>query len=172
MDSNTIIQNIVRFVLLILAQLLILNNVNLSGFAIPYLYILFILMLPTNTGRIAMLLCAFAAGLTIDIFSNMLGFHTFACVIVAFARILFADRILTRNQDITISKPSIHSVKPQYFVGYTVVLTGLFNFVYFAIELFDNHGFWKLIAITLLSTLLTSALIVLTQLVFTKKERV
>ena len=171
MEKKLIANNILRFIVLMLAQVLVFNNVNLSGFAIPYIYILFVLMLPTNIGRIPMLLLAFAAGLTEDIFCNMLGFHTFACVLVAMCRILMADRILTCNEEVVISTPSIYSVKTQYFVAYLLILTSLFNFTLFALELFDSHGFWKLILVTLLSTLLTSTLVVLMQMIFIKHER-
>ena len=169
MSSRLVIQNIVRFFALMLVQILILNNVNISGFAIPYLYLLFILMLPTNTGKISMLLLGFVCGLTIDIFSNMLGFHTAACTLVAFCRIIFADRILTRNEAVVIATPSIYSVKPAYFVNYMLVLTAIFFFTFYALELFDSHGFFRLLFSTILSTLLTATLMLLSQLLFIKR---
>lgn len=169
MSSRLVIQNIIRFLTLILVQLLILNNVNLSGYAIPYLYVLFILMLPTNTGKIPLLLLAFLCGMTIDIFSNMLGFHTFACTLVAFARILFADRILTRNEAVIIATPNYYAVKPQYYISYLAVLLAIFYFTLFSLELFDSHGFFRLLLSTLLSTLLTSVLALLSQLLFIKR---
>lgn len=169
MNSRLVIQNIIRFVTLILFQLLILNNVNISGFAIPYIYLLFILMLPTNTGKIPLLLMGFLTGLTVDMFSNMLGFHTFACTLVAFCRILFADRILTRNEAVVIDTPSIYSVKPQYFINYLLLLTAIFYFTFFALELFDSHGFFRLLFSTLLSTLLNTLLILFAQMLFMKR---
>lgn len=169
MNSRLVIQNIIRFIVLVLAQILILNNVNISGFAIPHLYLLFILMLPTNTGKIPMLLLGFLCGLTIDIFSNMLGFHTAACTLVAFCRILFADRILTRNEAVIIATPSIYSVKPSYFINYMLLLTGIFYLAFYALELFDSHGIFRLLLSTLLSTLLTSLLILLSQTLFMKR---
>lgn len=169
MNSRLVIQNIVRFFVLMLVQILILNNVNLSGYAIPYLYVLFILMLPTNTGKIAMLLLAFLCGLTADIFSNMLGFHSFACTLVAFARILFADRILTRNEAVIIDTPSVYTVKAQYFISYLLVLLSIFYLTFFSLELFDSHGLFRLLLSTVLSTLLTVVLALLSQFLFIKR---
>lgn len=169
MSSRLVIQNIIRFLVLMLVQILILNNVNLSGFAIPYLYLLFILMLPTNTGKVPLLLLGFFCGLTVDIFSNMLGFHTAACTLVAFCRILFADRILTRDEAIVIATPSIYSVKPAYFINYMLILTGIFFLAFYGLELFDSHGFFRLLLSTILSTLLTALLILLSQLLFLKR---
>ncbi|KWW30636.1 MAG: rod shape-determining protein mred [bacterium P3] len=169
MESRLILQNIVRFAVLTLVQILILNNINISGYAIPYLYLLFILMLPTGMGKIAMLLAAFVCGLAIDVFSNMLGFHTFSCTMVAFARILFADRILTRNEPVVISTPSIYTVKTQYFIGYLLVLTAIFYLTFFSLELFDSHGFWRLLLSITLSTLLTVVLALISQILFMKR---
>ena len=106
-----------RFVLLMALQLLVLNHVYLGGYVMPMLYVLFILMLPTDTGRIPMLLIAFGTGLLVDVMNNMLGFHALACTVVAMLRILFADRIRTRGEPVTIQTPSVYSVTPQYFIS-------------------------------------------------------
>lgn len=153
-----------------LFQVLVLNNISFGGYAIPFLYVLFILMLPVGIGRVALLLTAFATGLCVDLFSNMMGFHAFSCTLVAFCRILFADRILTRNENIVIDTPSIYSSKPQYFVGYAVLLTLIFYTSYFFIELFDSHSLWRLLLTTILSTLLTATLMLVCQILFIKKK--
>ena len=126
MDSRLILQNILRFLLLVLFQALILNNVHMGGFVVPFIYILFIAMLPVGMNRVGLLFLAFVTGLIMDVFCNMPGFHAFACTLIAFCRITFADRILTRNEAVEIPTPSIHSVKPQYFIGYLIVLTAIF----------------------------------------------
>jgi len=82
----TIIQNIIRFLLLVLFQVLVLNNIEFLGFINPYLYILFILSLPVQTPRWFALLLAFVLGLTIDTFSNTMGMHAFASVLICFLR--------------------------------------------------------------------------------------
>ncbi len=115
--NNLVWRNIGRFVLLALVQLLVLNNVYLGGYVMPMLYVLFILMLPTSTGRIPMLLIAFGTGLLMDIMAGALGFHALACTVVAMMRILFADRILTRGENVAIANPGIYSVTPQYFIS-------------------------------------------------------
>ena len=119
-------RNIGRFVLLMLLQLLVLNNVYLGGYVMPMLYVLFILMLPTSVGRVPLLLTAFGTGLVVDIMAGALGFHALACTVVAMMRITFADRILTRGENVTIETPSVFSVTPQYFISYLLLLTGAF----------------------------------------------
>lgn len=168
--NNTLWRNIGRFALLMAIQLLVLNYVYLGGYVMPMLYVLFILMLPTDTKRIPMLLIAFLTGLTADTMSGALGFQALACTVVAMLRIWFADRILTRGEPVIISRPSIYSVTPQYFITYLLLMLGVFYLVFYTSELFGFRGFGGVLISTICSTLITATLAVLYQLIFLKKE--
>lgn len=168
--KNLVWKNIGRFVLLMLLQLLVLNYVYLGSYVMPMLYVLFILMLPTSMKRIPMLLTAFGTGLLVDVMAGSLGFHALACTVVAMMRILFADRILTRGEEVTISVPSIHSVTLQYCIAYLLLMFGMFYLVYFMLELFSFRGFWDVLLSTVCSTLVTTLLAVVYQWVFLKRE--
>ena len=172
--SKSIWRIVGRFVLLILIQLLVLNHVYLSGFLMipPMLYLLAILMLPTNMKSIPLLLISFGTGLLMDFMNNMLGFHALACTVVAMMRILFANRILTRGEPVTVSTPSIYSVSPQYFVGYILILSSRFYLVFFIVEVFGFRNFGSLLLATVANTLVTTLLAVLYQFIFLKKETI
>src|SRR3954463_13540886 len=81
-----IFQNVKRFIFLILLQVLILNHVQWSGFVNPYVYILFILLLPIETPKSFVLLLAFTIGIVIDMFSNTAGLHAASSTLLAYAR--------------------------------------------------------------------------------------
>ena len=138
--SNILGNNILRFLGLILIQVLVLNHINLGGFITPYLYILFVLMLPTGLGRIAMLMLSFLSGLCVDIFSNMPGLHCATATLIAFLRITFADRILKRDSNQEIDVPSIQSVGFRPFAFYSFLLIFIYHLVYALRELFSFHG--------------------------------
>lgn len=161
-----------RFALLLLIQLLVLNHVFLGGYTFPMLYLLAILMLPTNMKRIPLLLIAFGTGLLVDVMNNMLGFHALACTVVAMMRILFADRILTRGEPTAIDRPSIYSVSPQYFISYMLILVASFYLIFFTVELFGFRSFGSVLLTTIFSTVVTSLLAVLYQFIFLKKETI
>lgn len=163
-------RNIGRFVLLMAFQLLVLNNVYLGGYVLPMIFVLFILMLPTGMRRIPLLLIAFGTGLTMDLMSNVLGFHALACTVVAMMRIWYADRILTRGEPVTITTPSVRSVTPQYFISYLLLMYASYYIVYFTSELFGSRGLGDMLLATLLSTLASTLLAVLYQLLFLKKK--
>ncbi len=164
-------RNIGRFLLVMLIQLLVLNNVYLGGYVMPMLYVLFILMLPTSTPRVPLLVIAFAAGLLMDIMAGALGFHALACTVVAMLRILFADRILTRGENVVISTPSIYTVTPQYFITYLVLLLLAFYLVFYLLEIFSFRGLGGVLVATVCSTLVTTLLAVLYQAVFIRKKK-
>ena len=168
--NNLVWRNIGRFVLLILIQLLVLNNVYMSGYVMPMLYVLFLLMLPTSLGRVPMLLTAFGTGLLIDVMAGALGFHALACTVVAMMRITFADRILTRGENIVIETPSVFSVTPQYFVSYLLVLTASFYLVFYMMELFSFRGLGSVLVATVCSTIVTTLLALLYQVVFVRRK--
>lgn len=154
-----------------LLQLLVLNYVYLGGFVMPMLYVLFVLMLPTDTGRVPMLFIAFLTGLVVDIASGMLGFHALTCTVVAMMRIWFADRILTRGEPVVIDRPSIYNVSPQYFTTYMVVLLGIFYFIFYTLEIFSFRGFGGVLLATICSTIVTTLLALLYQFIFLKKKK-
>lgn len=161
-----------RFVLLMAIQLVVLNHVYLGGYVMPMLYVLFVLMLPTDIGRIPMLLTAFGTGFLVDVMNNMLGFHALACTLLAMMRILFADRILTRGEPVTIEVPSIYTVTPQYFISYLMLMLGMFYLVFFTVELFGFRSFGGVVLATVASTVVTTLMAVLYQYIFLRKETV
>ena len=65
-----------QFVLLLALQVLVLNNIEIFGYMNPYLYIIFILMLPANLNRNLVVLLGFALGFCVDIFAlRSIGFY-------------------------------------------------------------------------------------------------
>ena len=65
---NQILKNTLRFVILVFIQVAILNNIQISGFINPYVYVLFILLLPFETPNWVLLVLSFFLGLSVDIF--------------------------------------------------------------------------------------------------------
>ncbi|NNF81959.1 MAG: rod shape-determining protein MreD, partial [Flavobacteriaceae bacterium] len=87
--NNTITQNIIRFILLVLIQVLVLNNINFLGYINPYIYILFILLYPIQNNRLLFIFLSFLLGLFVDIFLDSGGVHAAASVFIAYFRPLF-----------------------------------------------------------------------------------
>ena len=84
--NKVILANLIRFLGLLLLQVLILDEIELHGFVNPYIYPLFILLLPLSVPHWLQLILGFAFGLLIDFYANTLGFHAAATVWLAFIR--------------------------------------------------------------------------------------
>lgn len=74
------------FVVLVLIQVLVLNNIHFLRVATPFLYLYFILKMPVGTSRTNVVFFSFLIGLVIDIFSNTPGMHAAACTLAGFIR--------------------------------------------------------------------------------------
>ena len=72
--------------MLVALQVFFLNNIQVSGYVNPYVYLLFILLLPPKLPKIMVLVLGFLMGLTMDIFADSYGIHTAATVLLAYIR--------------------------------------------------------------------------------------
>ncbi len=84
--NNVVLLNILRFVLLVLTQVLIFNTLNFMGSLNPLVYVIFLYWYPIKGNRALFLFTAFLLGLIIDIFSDTLALHSFATLTAAYTR--------------------------------------------------------------------------------------
>ena len=129
-------QNIIRFVLLVFLQLFVLNNIQFSGFVNPYLYVLFILLLPFEISGWLMLVLAFILGLVIDVASGAIGYHTIATVFMAYLRFHLLRFIAPRDGYESGMSPTLQSLGFLWFAKYAPILTLAHHLVLFWIESF------------------------------------
>jgi len=168
--SRQIIINILRFIILLLVQVLILNKVNLGGYLNPYVYILFILLLPFETPAWLLLLSSFLMGLSVDIFSGSIGMHAAASTFVAFLRPSVSRMIYSKREYEPGIKPGVNDLGLRWFISYTGILVFAHHLVFFFLEVFRFEELFSTIVRIILSTLLSTLLIVLLD-VLTKKEK-
>ena len=120
--SKTTIQQIFWFILLVLLQIWLFNNIHLFGVATPFVYLYFTLKLPVKMNRNAALMLSALIGLVIDLFGSTLGLNMFVMVIVGFLRFyllkLFAPRDVYEDY-----VPSFETFGNFMFVRYVGTLT-------------------------------------------------
>ncbi|MDP4291769.1 MAG: rod shape-determining protein MreD [Bacteroidota bacterium] len=168
--SNQYLRISLRFFVLILIQVLLLNNIHFLGYINPYIYILFILLLPFETPRWVLLLSAFALGFSIDLFSNSLGIHAAATVFAAYFRPGVMRLITSRKEYEPGVEPSISDLGFQWFFMYAIVLTSLHHFMLFLLDVFRFSNFFSTLGHSILNTLFTVLFIILIQYVFYRKK--
>lgn len=158
-----IIRNIVRFLVVILFQVLVMDNVMINGYMIPQVYLLFILLMPFETPRWVQLLSGFLLGMGIDLFLNTPGMHTFATVAVAFIRPYFLNLLAPRDGYEPDSFPRIHFYGFLWFLKYTLIIVLIHHFILFYLEVFQLKDFFPTLLRVILSAILSTSTIVLSQ---------
>lgn len=162
--ERSLIKYLLMFVVLVAVQVLVFNQIQFSGFINPYIYVLFIMLLPLNAPRYAVLLLSFLIGLAVDIFSNSLGIHTFAAVFVAYARPLVI-RIITNREEELSDYPGLAQTGILWFLSYTAIMVVLHHTVLFYIEVFTFNNFFNTLYRVFLSSVFSIFVIVLSQFI-------
>ena len=166
-----ILRIIFRFIILIAVQVLILNHVEISGYINPFLYVLFILMLPVRIPRTVLLLIAFATGLCIDVFSNTAGMHAAACVLMAYMRPGWLKIIAPRDGYDAEAVPSVKRFGFQWFIIYSSVMVLIHHVYLFFIEVFRLNEFFSTLLRVILSSIGTFTFLYVIQFLFYKTTR-
>lgn len=162
--------NIFRFVLLLLAQILIFSNINFSALVNPYVFPLFILLLPFETPRWLLMLIGLAAGLTLDLFLGSIGMHAAVCLLVGYARPFLIGVITPKGTEFEIS-PNIHAQGLTWFIIYTGITMLVYLFFYFLIEAGTFYGFFLLLLKILLSTVVSVFFMIIFLFLFSARKK-
>jgi hypothetical protein len=160
---DTLPKNIIRFVLLVLVQVLIFNNVEIGGYINPYIYILFILLLPFETPAWITLSVGFGIGLIIDIFSETLGMHAAATVFVSFIRPYVLSYFAPREGYESRTLPRVFYYGLPWFIKYACIMVLAHHLVLFYLEMFKFQDFFVILLRVILSTFFSSVLVIISQ---------
>ena len=161
---------LLRYVVLVGAQVTIFNNIQLSGYINPYVYVLFILLLPVKFPKIPAILIALLIGLTIDMFTNTIGIHAGATVFMAYMRPSILKIFAPRDGYDTDASPNIKDLGMQWWLAYSSALVLIHHFALFFLEAFRLSDFFNTFLRVILSTVATLILILITQLLFGKSK--
>ena len=170
--TTEIAKNIFRFILLILVQVLIIQNINLSSYIILLPYILVIILLPFELSRLSVLFISFFLGITIDYFFDSSGLHAAACTLMGFSRNYVLKFISPRDGYDGGVQPTVTDMGLAWFLSYAGVLVIIHHFFFFYLEVFRFSEFFRTFSRAVLSSIGTFVLIYLLQfLFFTTRKR-
>lgn len=169
MNSN-VLSYMVTFVLLVATQVLILNNVQVSGLLNPFLYIYLIIILPVSFSRIGALFLGFALGFTLDMFHQTLGIHTIATTFLAYCRPFILQYMAPRDGYEFSRIPGTRQMGYLWFGTYAAIMVFIHHFMLFFIEAFRISGFWFTTGKVIGSSLITLTLVLILQLLFTSSS--
>ena len=147
------------FVVMLVVQALLLNNIHLFGCSTPLLYVYVILMARRDFPRWGLLLFGFLLGLGVDMFSNTPGVGACSMTLLAFVQPMLMKLFLPRDSADDF-QPGIPSLGLMKFVYFSFISILLYSLVFFTLEMFNFFN-WTLWALSVGgSTLLTLLLVI------------
>ena len=164
--TSEIVRNIIRFFILVLLQVLIVQNIHLGSYIVLLPYLLFILLLPFETPKLLLLLVSFITGLTIDVFYDTAGMHAAACTLMGFARYFLLKFIAPRDGYEQGLQPTIDDMGSAWFITYSAVLIFIHHLFFFYLEVFRWDEFFRTFGRIILSSIGTFIFVFVIQFLF------
>ncbi|MCC9137119.1 hypothetical protein ACFSKU_20670 [Pontibacter silvestris] len=171
MNSSFGIRHIIQFILFVVLQVFLMDNLVLFSMGFCFIYTAFILFLPINISRVWLLILAFATGFTVDMFYDTMGIHAAASVLLAFLRPLILNLLTPRDGYDTNDSVNIHVMGKSWFTTYALILILVHHAAVFFLETISFNDIWYTLAKILLSTLFTFVVMVILQLLFFSVKR-
>jgi hypothetical protein len=169
--TTEIIKNILRFIVLVLIQVLIIQNINLTGYVILLPYVMGILLLPFETHKLIVLFAAFFLGVSVDYFYDSSGLHATACTVMGFSRYYVLKYIAPRDGYDVGVRPTLEDMGFVWFLRYAGILVLTHHLFLFYLEMFRFSDFFSTLLRVILSSMGTLLLIYLIQLLFYNNKR-
>lgn len=152
---NSILRYGLIFIVLVLLQVLMFNNIQFSGYVNPYVYIMFILLLPVEIPSWLLLILSFVTGMIIDFYSGSPGMHSTATVFAGFVRPFILRSNSPRDGYEPGAQPSMLTYGFRWFLLYAMAVILVHHTVLFYIEVFRFTDFFRTLLRVLLSSLFT-----------------
>jgi rod shape-determining protein MreD len=164
------INYIVRFLLIILIQLLVVDNIELSTYVNPYMYILFILTLPVSTKPWVVVVLSFITGLVMDTFSSTPGLHMAATIFIGYIRNFYLMFACSKEDFDNGIEPTVSKKGIVWFLVYAIIMTLMHHLFLFYLEIYSFRDFFRTLFRVLSSSLFSVLIISIGQLLFYRKS--
>ncbi|MDR0364469.1 MAG: rod shape-determining protein MreD [Bacteroidales bacterium] len=164
--KSVYINNIIRTILLVVGQLFIFNNIHLTNYAVPVIYVYAVLKFPVEMSRMSILWISFLTGALVDLCMGAYGVNAAATTFIAFLRPYIGRLSFKEADEGREATPSIREFGFFPFFGYISILTTIHVAVILMIEAFPLSDFFDTLLRILLSALFSITFIILIELIF------
>lgn len=156
--TRTALNLAILALLLILAQVVVFNNVSLFGVAVPFVFIYVIIKLPITLATAWVMTIGFMMGLAVDMFADTYGMNALASTLLTGIRRPTLRLYLPRGEELADPVPSLRSPGPGVFAKYLATMTLFYCACICLIEAFTFFNPLRLIIRILASTALSTML--------------
>lgn len=147
-----------RYILVMVLQVLLFNQLQLWGACHPYIYILCLLMMPITLSHSADMLIGAAVGLVMDVFCNSLGVHMASCILVMFIRPYLLGAVVN-DRDRLNEQICLRTLGWEAFIKYMVILVVIHHLTVFMLAAWSISHIIFVLVETLVSGFITCILI-------------
>lgn len=162
--------NLIRFVVLIAAQVVLFKNIGYYNLASPFPYILIVFLLPIGTPNFILYVLSFLTGLTVDAFYDSIGLHASACTALALFRIFFHNITLDVDVKNSFETPALGNMGTKWYLPYIAIGTFVHHLVLFHMECFSLSNYANTAMTILFSSIFTILLIILISILIYKRK--
>ncbi len=131
------------FAVLLLLQVFLFDNLTMSIYLTPLVYVAFFVILPANINSALLLLLGMATGVAVDFFMGTAGLNTIASLAVCFVRPAVVNLTLGREESRESNMPLPRVQGPARWLRYAALLVTIHCAVFFLFESlsFSHLGF-------------------------------
>lgn len=169
--SNNLISHIIRFFVLILLQVYVLNNILFFNIINPYVYIYFILLLPFELPPFAVTFLSFLMGISIDFFSGTIALNALASTVIGFLRPYILKLFSPYDGYEKNTAPTIAFYNLNWWFKYSLFITIIHHSILFFTETFHFKNIFFTLLKIIASSSLSIFLMILMQYFFHKKSK-
>jgi rod shape-determining protein MreD len=145
-----------RYLLIMVLQVLLFDQLQLWGACHPYIYVLCLLMMPITLPHSADMLIGAFAGFIMDIFCNSLGVHMAACILLMYIR-PYLIGVIVNDKDRLNEQISLHAIGMEALLKYTVIMVLIDHLTVFSLAAWS----WSHMGFVLLETIVSSTITIL-----------
>lgn len=145
-----------RYLLIMVLQVLLFDQLQLWGACHPYIYVLCLLMMPITLPHSADMLIGAFAGFIMDIFCNSLGVHMAACILLMYIR-PYLIGFIVNDKDRLNEQISLHAIGMEALLKYTVIMVLIHHLTVFSLAAWS----WSHMGFVLLETIVSSTITIL-----------
>jgi hypothetical protein len=122
------------FVVLVILQIFLVDNISLGLYFHPLIYVAFIIMLPLDMKHIWVMLLSALTGLTIDMLTGMGGLNVIAATAVGFMRPMLLNTAVGHNTATDDTMPALHRLQAKNLIWYIILMVVVHSLIYFFME--------------------------------------
>ena len=148
-----------RYIIVMLLQVLLFNQLQLVGVCHPYIYVMCLLMMPITLPHSVDMVIGAVIGLIMDIFCNSLGIHMAACITLMFLRPYVLGLIINDKERLN-EQINQQTIGLGALLKYVAILNPIHHLMVFALGAWSWHHMGFVLLETVVSSVISIAVII------------